>query len=123
MGGKIRIVVKVAQQRDAESFKPRRPASQRDVLAHDTGKIGLDQRGIGGKGGDSGSRRETDKFSSGGGKKSQFSSGFLRRGIVWNEPALFSIAESGDRDMPEAISESEVNRGHQIYAPVRGSAR
>ena len=68
MLGKIGVVVEVAEQRDRESVHLGRPAAKSDILAHDARTIGLDENRVGGDGGDSSNRRETNELPSVSGK-------------------------------------------------------
>jgi hypothetical protein len=71
MNREIRIVVKVAKQRDGEALQPFRPAPERNFLAHDARKVRLDECGVGREADHPSSRRETYKFSPGSRKKRQ----------------------------------------------------
>lgn len=71
MDGKIGIVMKIAKQSDGEAFQPRRPAAQRDFLTHDSRKVRLNERRVGGKADYASGGCDPDKFSSGNTKKRQ----------------------------------------------------
>lgn len=71
MNREIRIVVKVAKQRDGEALQPFRPAPERNFLANDARKVGLDECGVGREADQPSSRRETYKFSPGSRKERQ----------------------------------------------------
>src|SRR5450755_1046923 len=69
MNREIRVVVKVAKQRDCEALQPFRPAPERNFLANDARKVRLDECGR--EADHPSSRRETYKFSPGSRKKRQ----------------------------------------------------
>lgn len=81
--------MKVAEERDSEAVQPGRPTPERNFPAYNSRKVGLDQRGVGGKGGHTGGRCEANKFSSGRNKKRQSVSGpfMCLRGKRFSLPA------------------------------------
>jgi hypothetical protein len=71
MNGKVGIVVEVAQKRDGEAIKPRRPSAKANLLPHELQAIGLEQNSIGGERSNSRTRCEPDEISSADTKRCQ----------------------------------------------------
>ena len=86
----MRVIVKVAEVCDCEAVQAGGPTRKSNCLPYDLRAIGLDQDGVGGDGSDSGSRSETEKFPSGGGKKRQIVSRPSGNGIVRANDLHFS---------------------------------
>ena len=92
MNREIPVVVKIAQKRDGESVEAFRPAAQRDVTPHDTGKVRRQQYAV------CRDCREARDAGYGGGAK-KLTSGFEKRGQAsadWKPPMRLPLLWHAD---------------------------
>jgi hypothetical protein len=73
MHRKIRIVVKIAQERDGETIHASRPARQGKSFSHNVGQVGLEQKSIARSGHRTSGCSRKKKLTSCGGKQRQTS--------------------------------------------------
>src|ERR1700674_1416976 len=120
MNREIRIVMKVAEEGDAEARQSGRPTPKRNFFANNSRTVWLYQHSIGGNASQASGRCDADKFSPGNREKRQSVS----------DPYFACAARSLHfqhnpnpriRDMPRARSETE--SGLQLDLAVGGSTR